>query len=50
MYQYLYENNVDYLNYIALDYFGKTITYRELFKHIDDAAKAFQAMGRLSEN
>ena len=50
MYQYLYENNVDYLNYIALDYFGKTITYRELFKHIDDAAKAFKAMGRLSEN
>lgn len=36
---------MDYLNYIALDYFGKTITYRELFKHIDDAAKAFQAMG-----
>ena len=33
------------MNYMALDYFGRTITYKELFEHIDDAAKAFQAMG-----
>lgn len=43
LYEYLYENNKDYPNDIALEYFGRKITYSELFKQIDAVAKAFLA-------
>ena len=45
IYEYLWENNKDHLDDIALDYFGKKITYNELFENIDRAAKAFTAIG-----
>ncbi len=44
-YEYLYKNNKDRQNIIALEYLGRKITYEELFKKIDDFAKAFQAQG-----
>ena len=45
LYEYIYENNKDYLNQNALNYFGKKITYSELFANIEKAAKSFQSMG-----
>lgn len=45
MYQYVHENNKDYLRNIALQYFGTKITYRELFENIDKVASAFSKMG-----
>lgn len=45
MYEYLYENNKEYLHNNALDYFGNKITYGELFGNIEKATKAFQAIG-----
>lgn len=41
IYEYLKERNKDNLDSIALDYFDKKITYRELFENIDKAAKVF---------
>lgn len=45
IYEYLWENNKDHLDDIALIYFGKKITYGELFENIDKAARAFVALG-----
>ncbi len=45
IYEYLWENNKDYPNDIALDYFDHKITYGELFKNIEKAAKAFSSLG-----
>lgn len=45
LYDYLYENNKYNLDSDALNYMGKKITYRELFKRIDQTAKAFLAQG-----
>lgn len=45
IYEYMYENNKDYPNDIALLYFNRKITYGELFKNIDKTAKAFTAIG-----
>ena len=44
-YQYLWENNKDYLDNVALSYFGVEITYKELFQRIDKVNTAFQKMG-----
>ena len=41
IYEYLRERNKDNLDSIALEYFDKKITYRELFENIDKAAKMF---------
>ena len=41
----MYENNKDYLDDVALLFFGRKITYKELFERIDDAAKAFKYIG-----
>ena len=41
IYEYLKERNKDNLDSIALEYFDKKITYRELFENIDKAAKMF---------
>jgi long-chain acyl-CoA synthetase len=44
-YEYLLEQNKDYLDNIALEYYDSKITYGEMFKHIDSVAKAFIAQG-----
>lgn len=45
IYEYLWENNKNHLDYYAFNYFGKKITYRRFFSMIDEAAKAFVAIG-----
>lgn len=44
IYEYLWENNKDYPNDIALEYMGSEITYGELFDHIDECVKALIAL------
>lgn len=44
IYEYLYENNQDYPNDIALEYMGAKITYGELFAHIDACEKSLTAL------
>ena len=45
LFDYLYENNKYNLDSDALNYMGNKISFRELFKRIDEAAKAFLAQG-----
>ena len=45
MYDYLYESNKDNLDGIALNYFDREITYRELFENIQKTAQAYIAQG-----
>ena len=45
LYEYLWECNKDRLDNYAINYFGNKITYRKLFELIDEAAKAFIAIG-----
>lgn len=45
MYQYIWENNKDYLDDVALRYYGTHITYRKLFENIRKAASAFYSLG-----
>ena len=45
IYEYLWENNKDHLNDIALIYFGRKITYKILFNNIDKVARSFSAIG-----
>ena len=45
IFEYLWENNKNHLDNIALVYFGNHITYRELFQRIDETARAFAAHG-----
>ena len=45
IYQNIYNHNKNYLNDIALLYFGKKITYRQLFGEVKKAEKAFIAHG-----
>lgn len=45
LFEYLYENNKYNLDSDALNYMGHKITFRELFKRIDETAKAFLAQG-----
>ncbi len=45
MYDYLYLRNIKRQNFTALNYFGRKITYNEMFSHIDDVAKSFKKMG-----
>jgi long-chain acyl-CoA synthetase len=45
MYDFLYENNKGNLDYIAINYFGKKVSYRELFENIDAVAKSLEAYG-----
>jgi long-chain acyl-CoA synthetase len=42
IYEYLYSKNKECLNDIALEYFGRKISYSELFKNIERVAKAFK--------
>lgn len=43
LYDYMYKMNKDYLNDIAINYFGTKITYGKLFEEIDKTARAFIA-------
>lgn len=45
MYEYLWENNKDHLDDVALVYFKKKITYGEMFAMIDKTARAFLSIG-----
>lgn len=45
VYRYLYEQNKDYLGRTALTYFGRKITFDELFTKIEETAKALKSMG-----
>lgn len=45
IYEYIAENNKKYPNRIALNYFGKKISYGQLLKNIDQTARAFRAYG-----
>lgn len=44
-YQLIYDKMHDKPNYVALDYFGKKITYKEVFENIENAAKALKQLG-----
>ena len=44
-YAYLKASNQDALKRVALNYYGKKITYETLFSKIDECANAFYAMG-----
>ena len=45
MYQLIHDVNKDYPDQIALNYFGKKTTFREMFQHIDESARALTAAG-----
>lgn len=45
LYNYLKDRNSHNLDSYALNYYGKKITFRELFQRIDMAARAFTAQG-----
>lgn len=45
IFELLWNNNKDYLDDTALNYYDRRITYGELFDNIDKAAKAFSALG-----
>lgn len=45
MYEYIRDNNKDHLQDTAIIYFGRKITYKELFAHIDQTAAAFVQLG-----
>ena len=44
-YRYLFEQNKKYLSRTALSYYGRKITFGELFTKIEETAKALKAMG-----
>lgn len=45
LYQYIWQKNKGNLSDIALEYYGTKITYGRMFDEIENAAKAFYAMG-----
>ena len=45
MYEYIWANNKDHLDDIALIYFNKKITYRKMFEMIDKTASALLSLG-----
>ena len=45
VYDYLYECNKNYLDRVALNYFGRKITFKEFFRNIDVTANAFINQG-----
>lgn len=42
IYDYIFENNKNNLDDIIIEYYGKNITYRELFSNVEKYAKAFK--------
>ena len=45
MYDYLYEWNRAYLDDIAIEYYGRRVTYNELFRQIDQCCRNLAALG-----
>ena len=45
IYNVIYNNNKDHLDKYALNYFGKRITYGQMFNEIDRAAASFKRLG-----
>ena len=45
IYEYLYENNRNYLDNVALNYFDRRITYGEIFENIEMATKGYSFLG-----
>lgn len=45
MYEMVWNNNKEHLGDIALNYYGRKITYGQLFAGIENAAKAFSVLG-----
>lgn len=45
VYQNIYENNKDYLTNIAIRYFWRNITYREMFQNVALCAKSLKQIG-----
>lgn len=45
IYDAVYNSNKGYLDEVALEYYGRNITYRELFFNVDRLARAFKANG-----
>lgn len=45
IYEYLWGNNKDHLDDVALNYFDRKITFGEMFENIEKAAKSFSAIG-----
>lgn len=45
IYDYLWNNNKDHLEDVALNYFDRQISYKVLFENIDKTANAFSAIG-----
>lgn len=45
IYEYLWENNKEYCDNVALNYFDRKITYGEVFTNIDMATKSYSALG-----
>ena len=45
LFEFLEEQNIDRLDNYAINYFGRKITYRELFYEIDLCAKSMKAQG-----
>lgn len=45
IYDYIYENNKNNLDDVIIEYYGKNITYKELFTNVEKYAKAFKKNG-----
>lgn len=45
MYDFLYDNNKNNMDKIAINYFGKKVTYKQLFENIDKYAKMLLQLG-----
>ena len=45
IFEYLWKNNKEHLDDVALSYFDRQISYREVFENIDKTANAFSAVG-----
>lgn len=45
LYDFIWENNKNHLEDIALNYYGRKFTYKQVFEGIDKATKSFSALG-----
>ncbi len=45
MFDYMYQCNADYPEDIAIEYYGRTFTYGELFRQINQCARSLTALG-----
>ena len=45
VYQEVHDNNIDYLDDLALEFFGSKITYRDFFNNVEKTAKSFEEYG-----